>query len=96
MPAPAACRGSKQLSSRGDYTSHWLRNIADRRKSTRPTSSIARTFLAGIFAAIPLAVTIFIIWYAERHVSRCDSGGYRHSFVGIIFAIVAIYLLGLR
>jgi uncharacterized membrane protein len=58
---------------------------------------LRNTFLAGIFAAIPLAVTIFIIWYAE-HATRQplrQLTGIDIPFVGIVFAIVAIYLLGL-
>lgn len=49
-------------------------------------------FLAGIFAAIPLAATIAVIVYVEsytRHAFRVDV-----PFLGIIFAIASIYLLG--
>jgi uncharacterized membrane protein len=58
---------------------------------------LRNTFLAGIFAAIPLAVTIFIVWYVE-HATReplKKFTGIDVPFVGIIVAIGAIYLLGL-
>ena len=55
------------------------------------------TFLTGIFAATPLAVTIFVIWYIEaitrqplRDVLNIDI-----PFIGIVLALVLIYLLGL-
>src|SRR5438067_13494701 len=58
---------------------------------------LRHTFLAGIFAAIPLGATIFIVWYVEqatrqplRRVSGIDI-----PFVGIIVAIALIYVLGL-
>jgi uncharacterized membrane protein len=57
---------------------------------------LRNTFLAGIFAAIPLAVTIFIVWYVE-HATReplRQMFGINVPFVGIIVAIGAIYLLG--
>ena len=54
---------------------------------------LRNTFLAGIFAAIPLAVTIFIVWYVEH--STRQLFGLKIPFVGIVLAIVGIYLLGL-
>ncbi len=50
-------------------------------------------FLAGIFAAIPLAATAFVILYVEkttRDLVRIDI-----PFVGVAIAIATIYLLGL-
>lgn len=57
---------------------------------------LRNTFLAGIFAAIPLAVTIFIIWYVES-VTREPLRqflGINIPFLGIAVALALIYLLG--
>ena len=51
------------------------------------------TFLAGVFAAIPVAVTAFILWYVEtqtRQIFRVNT-----PFLGVLLAILLIYLLGL-
>ena len=51
------------------------------------------TFLAGVFAAIPVAVTAFIVWYVEsqtRQLFRVNV-----PFLGVVVAIVLIYFLGL-
>ena len=55
------------------------------------------TFLAGIFAATPVVVTIFIIWSVEASTRRPlrDSLGIDIPFLGVLLAIVLIYLLGL-
>ena len=58
---------------------------------------LRNVFLAGIFAAIPVGATIFLIWYIEsvtraplRNLFRLDI-----PFIGIPIAIGVIYLLGL-
>ena len=58
---------------------------------------LRNTFLTGIFAAIPLAVTIFVIVYVERATREPvrNLTGWNTPFIGILIAIVAIYLLGL-
>jgi len=62
---------------------------------TRLQKHLRNTFLAGIFAAIPVAVTLIIIAYIER-VTHDPLRGTRFDFpfLGIIGAIVAIYVLG--
>src|SRR5439155_24726723 len=58
---------------------------------------LRNTFLAGIFAAIPLAVTIFIVWYVE-HATRETMRqllDVNVPFLGIAVAIGLIYVLGL-
>ena len=60
-------------------------------------SPLRNTFLAGIFAAIPLAVTIFVVWYVE-HVTRLLTWQLLHvnvPFLGVLLALASIYLLGL-
>lgn len=55
------------------------------------------TFLAGIFAATPLAVTAFFIWYVEavtRQPLR-DLLRINIPFLGVVVALGLIYLLGL-
>lgn len=55
------------------------------------------TFLAGIFAAIPIGVTAFLIWKADeltRGISQYIFGK-PIPFVGAIIAVLAVYLLGL-
>jgi uncharacterized membrane protein len=60
-------------------------------------SHLRNTFLAGAFAAIPVAGTAFVIWYVDsstRVLSR-KVFGTDVPFVGLAIAVVAIYLLGL-
>jgi uncharacterized membrane protein len=58
---------------------------------------LRQTFLAGIFAAVPVAVTIFIVWYIDAQ-TRFISEKLFHKaipFLGVVIAIVSIYLCGL-
>ena len=59
---------------------------------------LERKFLAGIIAAIPVAVTAFILWYVDTHLrSFLDSFGLRWKTppgVGIPVALVALYIMG--
>ena len=58
---------------------------------------LRNTFLAGVFAAIPIAVTVFIIYYIDQQTRGVSEilVGRRLPLVGVLVAIVAIYLLGL-
>lgn len=58
---------------------------------------LRNTFLAGIFAAIPLAATAFVVWYVEKTTREPLAAlfGVNIPFIGIIAAITLIYLLGL-
>ena len=49
------------------------------------------TFLAGIFAIIPIAVTAFIIYKIHEYSKGISS----IPFVGVLVALAAIYLIGL-
>jgi uncharacterized membrane protein len=49
-------------------------------------------FLAGALAAIPVAVTIFILWYVDSQVRVLFP--VRYPFLGIVVALIAIYGLG--
>jgi uncharacterized membrane protein len=63
----------------------------------RLNSPLRNTFLAGIFAAIPIAVTLFVIWYIE-HATRVITHellGVNVPFLGVLLALAAIYALGL-
>jgi uncharacterized membrane protein len=51
------------------------------------------TFLAGIFAATPLAVTVVLVIWVESAVRGATK--IQTPFVGVLVALVAIYLLGL-
>ncbi|HEV7301037.1 MAG TPA: DUF502 domain-containing protein [Tepidisphaeraceae bacterium] len=54
---------------------------------------LRNTFLAGTFAAAPVAVTVALIWWVEstvREFTRINI-----PFVGVLLALVGIYLLGL-
>jgi uncharacterized membrane protein len=58
---------------------------------------LRNTFLAGIFAATPIAVTIFVIAYVES-LTREPLKQYLKiniPFLGVLVALVLIYLLGL-
>lgn len=64
--------------------------------SSSVQSHLRKTFLAGIFAAIPIAVTGFVIWYVDartRILSR-QLFGVDVPFLGVALAVVGIYVLG--
>src|SRR5688572_10689136 len=53
-------------------------------------------FLAGIFAAIPVGATAYILWYAEN-ATRAPLRKFFNldiPFIGIPITIIVIYLLG--
>jgi uncharacterized membrane protein len=57
---------------------------------------LRNTFLAGVFAAIPLGATIFVVWYVE-HITReplRQMLNINVPFLGIIVAVGLIYALG--
>lgn len=58
---------------------------------------LRRTFLAGIFAAVPVAATIFIIWYIETRTREAiyPLVGRNIPFIGMVLAVLLIYLIGL-
>jgi uncharacterized membrane protein len=58
---------------------------------------LRNTFITGIFAAIPLAVTIFVVVYIEQKTREPlhSHPAIDFPFVGVALAIAAIYLLGL-
>ena len=58
---------------------------------------LRNTFLAGIFSAVPLAVTVFIIWWVESKTRPISSWLFHRPipFVGVAIAIGAIYATGL-
>lgn len=58
---------------------------------------LRKTFLAGILAAVPVAITVFVVWYVDdrtrilgKKVLGIDLPG-----VGLVVALAGIYLLGL-
>jgi len=51
-----------------------------------------RKFVAGTLAAIPVAVTAFILWYVDSQVRALFP--VRYPFLGIVVALAAIYVLG--
>jgi len=58
----------------------------------RVKDHVRNKLIAGVLAAIPVAVTIFILWYVDsksRELLRVQT-----PFVGIALALVAIYALG--
>jgi uncharacterized membrane protein len=63
---------------------------------SRLKTHFRNTFLAGIFAVIPLAVTVFIIAYIERATREPLRAvfGINVPFLGILIAIALIYALG--
>ncbi len=50
-------------------------------------------FVAGLLAAIPVAVTFFILWYVDSKARQIL--GIDVPFLGIVVALTVIYLLGL-
>src|SRR6185312_10853169 len=59
----------------------------------RLKTHVRNKFVAGILAAIPVAVTFFILWYVDSRARLIL--GLDVPFLGIVVALGAIYLLGL-
>lgn len=57
---------------------------------------LRNTFLAGIFAATPIAITIFIIWTIESKTRGIvnELTGVNIPFIGVVVAVALIYALG--
>src|SRR5690349_10718634 len=64
---------------------------------SRLQNHFRKTMLAGVFAAIPIAVTGFILWYIEGHTRSIVRNLFNINipFAGVVLAIGLIYLLGL-
>ena len=57
---------------------------------------LRNTLLTGIFSAIPLVITVVVIWYVEKLTREPLKAlfGLDTPFLGIAVALAAIYLLG--
>jgi uncharacterized membrane protein len=55
------------------------------------------TFLAGVFAAVPIVVTGVAVWYADAHTRVLSRRlfGLDAPLLGVLIALAAIYVLGL-
>lgn len=64
---------------------------------SRVQSRVRNTFLAGIFAAVPVAVTVLVIWWIDGKTSPISQAlfGRDIPFLGIVVSLAAIYVLGL-
>ncbi len=58
---------------------------------------LRNTFLAGILAVVPLAVTVFVIWWVDNRTRAISEVllGRQTPFLGVLIAVVVIYLVGL-
>jgi len=58
---------------------------------------LRNTFLAGIFAAIPIAVTVFIVWWIDNKTRAISMFVFHRDlpFVGVVIAVAVIYIVGL-
>ncbi|HWE97480.1 MAG TPA: DUF502 domain-containing protein [Tepidisphaeraceae bacterium] len=64
---------------------------------------LRNTFLAGIFAAIPVALTVFIVWWVESKTRPAAHFLELHlfhrdqdiPFLGVVLALLTIYVAGL-
>jgi uncharacterized membrane protein len=58
---------------------------------------LRRTFLSGTFAAVPVVITVVAVYYVNHYTTLLapQIRGHDIPFLGLIIAIVAIYLLGL-
>src|SRR5689334_3506390 len=54
---------------------------------------LRKTFLAGIFAAMPIAVTVFVVWYVDAKTRVLAGGllGVNVPFLGVAVAVVGVY-----
>jgi uncharacterized membrane protein len=64
---------------------------------TRAYANVRRTFIGGIFAFLPLAVTAFILWWVDDKTVDITLWlfGHKIHFLGVLFTLAAIYALGL-
>jgi uncharacterized membrane protein len=85
------------------FTLHSALCILHSPKVSQVQRHLRNTFLAGIFAAIPVALTVFIVWwvesktrpaanYLELHLFHRDQD---IPFLGIVLALLVIYAAGL-
>jgi uncharacterized membrane protein len=69
------------------------------KKSELPWSKVTvrRTFIAGIFAFLPLAVTAFILWWVDDKTVVFTAWFFhrRIHFLGVLLTLVAIYAVGM-
>jgi len=58
---------------------------------------IRKTFLTGMFAAVPVAVTIFIIYWVNDKTAVVTEFLFHHNipFLGFVMALATIYLFGM-
>jgi len=58
---------------------------------------LRKTFLAGLFVAIPLGITIWILVYVEYQTRQAAKNvfGFAFPFIGIILTILLVYVAGL-
>ena len=57
---------------------------------------LRNSFLSGIFAAIPIAATAFVVWYVDSNTRFISQRllNLDAPFLGVLIALAAIYLLG--
>jgi uncharacterized membrane protein len=57
---------------------------------------LRNTFLTGIFSAIPLVITVVVIWYVEKLTREPLKAlfGLDTPFLGVAVAVAALYVLG--
>lgn len=60
-------------------------------------ASIRRTFIAGLFAFLPLAVTAFILWWVDDKTRVFTSWLFHRPipFIGVLLTLAAIYAIGM-
>jgi uncharacterized membrane protein len=63
----------------------------------RPYAVIRRTFITGIFAFVPLAVTAFIVWWVDDKTVDVTLWLFHRKihFLGVVLTLAAIAALGL-
>ena len=71
--------------------------MADSPQQESSQSRIRRTFVAGLFASVPLAATVFIIWYINAKTIGITEWLFNRPipFLGVLIALAAIYLTGM-
>jgi uncharacterized membrane protein len=64
---------------------------------SRLNNHLRQTFLAGVLTAVPIAITVYIIWLVDVKTRGITEAlfGKPIPFLGLIIAIAAIYLFGL-
>src|SRR2546422_3009061 len=71
----------------------WTNRASNSTGMGRVQVHVRNKLVAGTLAAVPVVVTLFILWYVDSKTRAIF--GVQYPFLGIAIALAAIYLFGL-